>query len=202
MANGAKVILVGGFIEMIELCIACGAEIIGIVAPNKESCFGYPFLGTDNDAAAIRDQFGNSPVVLTPDSPSVRERLRNLYSGMGFPSCNLVHPNAAVSPSALLGAGVVIQQGAHVSALASIGNDVKLNIRANVMHEVVVGDLSTIAPNAVILGRVQVGKGVYIGANATVLPGLRLGDGAVVGAGAVVTRDVPPHTTVKGNPAR
>ena len=44
--------------------------------------------------------------------------------------------------------------------------------------------------------------GCSIGANATVLPGLTIGRGAMVGAGAVVTRDVPPHAIVVGNPAR
>ncbi len=45
-------------------------------------------------------------------------------------------------------------------------------------------------------------KGASIGANATILPGLTIGEGAMVGAGAVVTKDVPPGVTVKGNPAR
>ena len=40
-----------------------------------------------------------------------------------------------------------------------------------------------------------------IGANATILPGVRIGRGAMIGAGAVVTRDVPAHATVVGNPA-
>jgi UDP-2-acetamido-3-amino-2,3-dideoxy-glucuronate N-acetyltransferase len=41
-----------------------------------------------------------------------------------------------------------------------------------------------------------------IGSGAVILGGLTIGEGALVGAGAVVTRDVPPGTTVVGNPAR
>jgi len=40
-----------------------------------------------------------------------------------------------------------------------------------------------------------------IGAGATILPGIEIGQGATVGAGAVVTNNVPPGSTVAGNPA-
>ena len=45
-------------------------------------------------------------------------------------------------------------------------------------------------------------RGASIGANATIICGVTIGEGALVGAGSVVTRDVPPHTIVRGNPAR
>ncbi len=45
-------------------------------------------------------------------------------------------------------------------------------------------------------------RGASIGAGAIILPGVTIGEFAMVGAGALVTRDVPPHALVVGNPAR
>jgi acetyltransferase-like isoleucine patch superfamily enzyme len=52
------------------------------------------------------------------------------------------------------------------------------------------------------LERTHVEDDAAIGSGATILCGVRIGRGAMVGAGAVVTRDVPPGSTVVGNPAR
>ena len=48
----------------------------------------------------------------------------------------------------------------------------------------------------------RLARGATIGAGAVLLPGVTVGEGAFVGAGAVVTRDVPAHAVVVGNPAR
>jgi UDP-2-acetamido-3-amino-2,3-dideoxy-glucuronate N-acetyltransferase len=45
-------------------------------------------------------------------------------------------------------------------------------------------------------------RGSSIGANATVICGVVIGERAFVGAGSVVTRDVPAHALMVGNPAR
>ena len=45
-------------------------------------------------------------------------------------------------------------------------------------------------------------RGASLGANATIVCGHTIGEFAFVGAGCVVTRDVPPHALVFGNPAR
>ena len=45
-------------------------------------------------------------------------------------------------------------------------------------------------------------KGATIGANATIVCGTTLGRYSFVGAGAVVTRNVPDHALVLGNPAK
>ena len=45
-------------------------------------------------------------------------------------------------------------------------------------------------------------KGASIGSSATILAGVIIGEYAMVGAGSVVTKDVPAHTIVAGNPAK
>jgi UDP-2-acetamido-3-amino-2,3-dideoxy-glucuronate N-acetyltransferase len=50
--------------------------------------------------------------------------------------------------------------------------------------------------------RTLVREGATIGAQATIGPGLTIGRFAMVGMGSVVTRDVPDHAIVCGNPAR
>ena len=48
----------------------------------------------------------------------------------------------------------------------------------------------------------DVRRGATIGAGAVIVAGVTIGEFAFVAAGSVVTRDVAPHTLVKGNPAR
>jgi len=45
-------------------------------------------------------------------------------------------------------------------------------------------------------------KGASLGSGVTILSNITVGEGALVGAGSVVTKDVPPHTVVAGNPAK
>jgi len=45
-------------------------------------------------------------------------------------------------------------------------------------------------------------QGCSIGANATILGGITIGRFAIIGAGSVVTKDVPAHALMIGNPAK
>ncbi len=49
---------------------------------------------------------------------------------------------------------------------------------------------------------VEIGDHAWIGYGAVIMKGVTIGHHAVVAACAVVTRDVPPHAVVAGNPAR
>ena len=45
-------------------------------------------------------------------------------------------------------------------------------------------------------------KSASIGANATIICGVTIGEYAMIGSGAVITKDVPPHSLVVGNPGQ
>lgn len=51
-------------------------------------------------------------------------------------------------------------------------------------------------------GDIVIGNDVWIGYEAVIMAGVTIGDGAIIGTRAVVTKDVPPYTTVGGVPAK
>ena len=197
------VILVGGFHEIIELCEKSGYKIKGIIDGQlQDSYFGYPVIGSDSDAQALYPKYGHCKLVITPDSPKIREKLVNFYRTIGYNFATIISPLANVSKYATIGQGTIIQDGVNVSAATKIGKFVKLNTSCNVMHDNIISDYVTIAPNAVCLGRIKIGEASYIGANATILPSLIIGCQSMIGAGAVVTHDVSDCVVAKGVPAR
>jgi acetyltransferase-like isoleucine patch superfamily enzyme len=99
-----------------------------------------------------------------------------------------------VEAFAFIPSGVTIEDGVFVGPHACFTND-KQPAAVGPDGELLGADDWTITPTVVEAG-------AAIGANATIICGVRIGKGALVGAGSVVTKDVPPHTLVVGNPAR
>ncbi len=106
-----------------------------------------------------------------------------------------------------IGVGSIVAQFVFVGPNVSIGDHVQIMPMTSLGHDVVVGDYATVCPGCTISGHVRIEEGAFIGAGATVTNGkasrpLVIGRESVVGAGSVVTRSVPPATTVSGNPAQ
>ena len=115
---------------------------------------------------------------------------------------SVVHPDATVSPYALLTPGCFIAARAVIAPRASLGACVLVNHGAVVDHDVAVGDFCHVAPNATLGGAVRLGRRVLVGAGASVLPGLRICHDATIGAGAVVDADIAEPGVYAGVPAR
>jgi sugar O-acyltransferase (sialic acid O-acetyltransferase NeuD family) len=105
-----------------------------------------------------------------------------------------------------IGEGAIFCNFTHVTSNAKIGRFFHCNIYSYVAHDCVIGDFVTFAPGVKCNGHVVVEDHAYIGTGAIIRDGtstpIVIGKGAVVGMGAVVTKSVPPYTTVVGNPAR
>ena len=57
-------------------------------------------------------------------------------------------------------------------------------------------------PDFDCFGPIVIEDDVYVGSGSHLLPGITIGKGSLVAAGSVVTKSVPPHSVVAGNPAR
>lgn len=123
---------------------------------------------------------------------------------------------AHVLEGAHIGEDCNICDGAFVEGEVVVGDRVTVKSGVQLWNGVVLEDDVFVGPNATFTNdrfprsrqwletnpKTIVRAGASVGANATILPGLEIGLGAMVGAGAVVTRSVPPHAVVTGNPAR
>ncbi len=123
---------------------------------------------------------------------------------------------AHILPGAVVGEDCNICDGVFVEGGVSVGDRVTVKPGVQLYTGVTLEDDVFVGPNATFTNdlyprsrqwldehpEIVVRRGASIGANATLLPGVEIGTGAMVGAGAVVTRSVPPHAVVVGNPAR
>jgi len=58
-------------------------------------------------------------------------------------------------------------------------------------------------PNRPLLtAKITIGDRVFIGARSFIMPGMTIGNDVIIGACSVVTKDVPAHSLVAGNPAK
>jgi sugar O-acyltransferase (sialic acid O-acetyltransferase NeuD family) len=199
-----QVILIGGFCEVIELCLECGFDILGVVdfSDAEAKKYDLSYLGDDKAFLSNAELYRSCKLVISPDIPTLREKIVKRYKHAGFLFAQVISPDAKVSQTATLGEGVLIQSGVLISAQSVIGDFVRVNIGAQIFHESKIGAYTTLAPRATVLGRVDVAEGCYVGAGAIILPNRMIAERATVGAGAVVTKGIAAGVTVVGVPAR
>lgn len=124
--------------------------------------------------------------------------------------CNIME-DVEIGENCNIGAYVFIEKGVRIGNGVKVKNNVSLYTGVELEDDVFIGPnavfTNVINPRSFISRKEEfkptiVRRGASVGANATIVCGHVIGEYALVGAGSVVTRDVPSHALVMGNPAR
>jgi UDP-2-acetamido-3-amino-2,3-dideoxy-glucuronate N-acetyltransferase len=131
---------------------------------------------------------------------------------------------AQIRERARIGENCIIGKGSYIDFDVQLGDNVKVQNYVSVYHGASVEDgvflgpyvcltndklPRAITPNGQLkrdedweVGQILIKYGAAIGARSVILPDITVGCFALVGAGSVVTKNVPDHGIVVGNPAR
>jgi UDP-2-acetamido-3-amino-2,3-dideoxy-glucuronate N-acetyltransferase len=132
--------------------------------------------------------------------------------------------NVQIREHASIGEACNIGKAVYIDAHVHIGSRVKIQNNVSIFEGVTIEDGVFVGPHVCFTNDMQpraitpdgklksaddwvitptlVKYGASIGAASVIVCGVTIGSFALIGAGSVVTKDVPPHALVYGNPAR
>ena len=159
--------------------------------------------------ATLSEDMTNDYICITPDvkvGKDVRfSKFINLYGCEIGDESRIgafveIQKNAVVGRRCKISSHTFICEGVTIEDYVFIGHGVTFVNDSFPRATTASGELQTASDWKV--ERTLVKKGASIGSGATILSNVVIGEHAIVGAGSVVTRDVPAHAVVAGNPAR
>lgn len=124
--------------------------------------------------------------------------------------------HAQIRENAKIGKNCIISKNVYIDFEVQIGNGVKIQNNVSVYNGVTIKDEVFVGPMVVFTNDLYprafnsewkvtntlIDEGASLGANCVIVCGNVVGKYAMVAAGAVVTKNVPNHAIVAGNPAR
>lgn len=162
---------------------------------------GVPVRWAYEQALQALDPQGYRVIVAHGDG-TLKLRIARALESRGFRFFSAVHRQAAISPSAQIAEGCIVNAGAVVLPNVVIERHVIVHSGSVVEHDCRIGCGANLGPGVRLAGRIRVGEGAYLYTGCCVVPDVTIGPRAVVGAGAVVLKDVPEAVRVVGNPAK
>ncbi len=124
-----------------------------------------------------------------------------------------------ISSGATVGENCTLGQNVFVAGGVTVGDFCKIQNNVSIYEGVELGNYVFCGPSMVFTNvqrprckypqrgsefyaHTPIGEGASIGANATIVCGHSIGSNAFIAAGSVVTKDVPAHAIMMGNPAK
>src|ERR1039457_3731338 len=135
-ADKKNIILVGGFIEIIELLLSNDIHIAGIVDESINNISvhfreRFDYIGNDEKLIlSIKEKkISQLPMLLSPDLPDVRENLFAFYKRINSKHINVISTKANVSLSSKIKeeSSTIIQDFVNVSSNVTISKCVHIN---------------------------------------------------------------------------
>jgi sugar O-acyltransferase (sialic acid O-acetyltransferase NeuD family) len=177
-------------------------QIVGYSSTNMDEYEVFDLPGTLHSPDVTPSLAGTDLAIIAIGSPSVKAKLYNQLSHLGFKFPSFIHPTSTISQKAIIGEGVIVSPNCVVSPNVTLGKLVYINFCCSIGHDSIVGDFVQINPGSQLGGFSKIGDGVLIGSGSTILQGLTVGNDATVGSGSVVFSKVAANITVMGNPAK
>lgn len=169
------------------------------VKPKGSDHQGFPVLGNTIECLENPEEYVYFVAI---GNNSKRKAWFDKLKERNLSLINVIDKSALVSHAATIGEGSFIGKLAILNHGSSVGDNCVINTRALVEHGCHIKDHVNISTNATLNGDVICEDGSFVGSGTVINGQLTIGTWALVGSGAVVIKDVKPHTTVVGVPAK
>ncbi|MFR9652026.1 MAG: acyl-ACP--UDP-N-acetylglucosamine O-acyltransferase [Rikenellaceae bacterium] len=97
---------------------------------------------------------------------------------------------------------VTISRGTASRGKTVVGNNNLLMAYVHIAHDDVVGNHCVIANRVSLAGEVEVGDWAVIGGHVAVHQWVKIGQHSMIQGGTMIGKDIPPYSTIGGEPAR
>lgn len=172
--------------------------------PKTKSINGYPviseeeFLESESKSRYFTVAIGNS---------DKRDTISSNLISKGAKPLTINSDKSLIYTQEPIGKGSIILANTMIMPNVTIGRFFLMHYFSYISHDCTIGKFVTFGPNVSCNGTVDIGDHAYIGSGSVIKQGdsnkpLKIGERAIVGMGSVVIEDVPPNTTVLGNPAK
>lgn len=175
---------------VIDAAQQLGFSVTGLIGNVNETGFDLPLLGDDNALLQHTEWIEEYDIHIAIGDNVARQRWAKMLAEKGANFATIIHPKAALSPHATIGAGCYVGPFAAVNAHARIGTHCIINTHTIIEHHNTIENYCHIAPNAALAGNVTCGECSFIGMGSSVTPGCNIASNSFIKAHSLIKTNV------------